>query len=104
MDTTFPGTRLEPFSVHARILPFSGTRTDSTLLQYWPEFYPSSILAGILPFSGAGRILPFSGTRLDTTFPGTRPYSTLLRYWFEFYRSPVLAIILPLLVLAQTLF
>ena len=58
----------------ARILPFSGSRRDSTLLLYSPGFYSSLVLAWILPFSVLAR--------------------TLFRYSPEFYPSPVLTWIL----------
>ena len=82
LDSTFPGTSPEPFSVLAQILLFFGTFLDSTFpgtrpdhFWYSPEFYPSLVLA---------RILLFSNTRLDSTFFSTRPDHFL-----------VLALILP---------
>ena len=98
LDLTFPGTCLDPSSVLVRILHFSGTRLDSTILWYSSRFYPSPVLTWILPFSVLARtlflysprfypspvvvrILPFSGTDLDSTFLSTRPdpFSVLAR-------------------------
>ena len=75
----FFGTRLDSFSVLARILPFR-------------------VLALIPPISVLTLTLPFSGTRLDNFsivarilhFFGTRPNSTIFTYSHGFYPFPVL--------------
>ena len=111
LDTTFSGTRLDPFSVLLGILPFFGIHRDSTHLRYSPGYYLSRCsprpffdprTESLLRYSHRfyhspvlDPILPFSSTRLDTTFPGTRLYTTFFRYWQGFYPSPVLARILP---------
>ena len=84
----------------AQILPFSGTRPNSTLFGYLPGFnlsrtlfryshgfYPLPVFTQNLPFSRThpdclsilSRILPFSSTRPNSTFLGTRlhPFSVL---------------------------
>ena len=75
LDTTFPGTRSNLFLVLARILPFSSTHMDSTLLWYWPEFNHSPVLTWILP-------LPVLA-------------GTFFQYSPGFYPSPIPAQILP---------
>ena len=84
LDTIFPGTRPNPFSVLARILAFSGTRPNCTILWYSPRYYLSRCSPG--------------------PFFGTHPDSTLLRHWPQLYHSSVLTWILPYLVLSRTLF
>ena len=83
------------FPVLARILPFSGidtdstlfrvcsgqffgTRTDSTFSRYWPGLYHFREFTPILPYSGSdpdnfsvlARILSFPGTGPDSTIFG----------------------------------
>ena len=94
----FFGTRRESFSILAKILPFRGTRPDSTnfrhshrcdpfsvpagkvfdtrkdstFSRYWPGFYQFSVLTQIRPFfrysSG-----PFFDTRTNSTFSRYSP-------------------------------
>ena len=90
------------FPVLARILPFFGTHTDSTLFQYVPgqcfitrtdstfsgyslRIYYFSVLIVILPIFGAQRDC-FSILARILPFPGTRP---------EFYHFSVLTLIRP---------
>ena len=104
------------FLVFARILPFPGTRPDSTIFryshwfyhfsklvrtvfQYWDGFYLFPVLARILPFSGihtdstlfqnlAGQFFDF---RTYSTFSRYSPESTIFWYSHWFYPFPVLA-------------
>ena len=63
------------FPVLARIQPFSGNDTDSTIFRYsWGQFF---------------------GTRTDLPFPGTRTDSTFSQYSSGFYRFQLLTLILP---------
>ena len=93
MESTFPSTRPDPFPVLTRILPFSGTRQDSTLLRYSPGFYPSPVLAWIQPF------LVLAPTLFQYS-PRFYHFSVLTRL----YPSPVLAWNLPFPILARALF
>ena len=94
------------FPVLARIPPFFGAHTDSTLFRcspgqffdtrrdstfsrYWPEFIHFSVLTLIRPFSGTRRD-SFSILVLILLFPSTRPYSTIFRYSHRFDCFPVL--------------
>ena len=84
--------RFSHFPVLTLILPFFGTRLDNF-----------SVLARILPYPVLARILPFSGTDPNSTifwysfaqFFGTRIDSTFSRYSPGFHHFPVLTLILP---------
>ena len=62
----FSGIGLESLLTLARILPFPGTRPDSTIFRYSHRFDPFPVLVGIA-FGYFARILPFLGTRPDST-------------------------------------
>ena len=92
----FSDTRPDTFSVQARILPISGTHTDSNLFQnssgqffnYGMDSTFSWDSPGFWQFLVLTLILPFSETRPDSLsivarilpFLGTRPYSTILKF------------------------
>ena len=97
----FSSTRPYSFSIVARILPFPGTRLDSTIFRYSDLFYPFRYSSG-----------QFFDTRSDSTFSrysprfyhflvvtlillviGTRPDSFLNSH--RFYVFPKLSWILP---------
>ena len=91
----------------ARILPFFGTHTHSTLFRYLPgQFFDtrtdstfSRYSPGFYHFSVLTQIRPFSGNRGDNfsilvriiPFPGTRPDSTIFLYSHRFDPFPVIA-------------
>ena len=95
LDSTFPGSRSDPFLVLDQMLPFTGTCPDSTILRYLPGFYLSPVLVGILLFSGPHLDSTFLGTCPDRClvlaqilpFSSTSPNSTLLWYSSRFYIS-----------------
>ena len=116
----FSETRSNSFSKVPRILPFPGTRPDSTIFQYSHWFYPFrklvrtvfqrchgfflfSVLAQILPFLEVTLILSFYGTHTDSTifrfsfgqFFNSGTDSTVSRYLPGFDHFPVLTLILP---------
>ena len=88
------------FPVVARILPFFGTHTDSTLFWYYPgQFFDtrtdstfSRYSPGIYHFSVFTQIRTFFGTRRDSfsipvpilPFPGTHSDSAIFRYSHRF--------------------
>ena len=111
----FSGTRGESFWILVRIVPFHGTRLDSTIFRYshrfdrFPlpvrtvfgyshEFYIFLYSSACYNFSVLPQIRPFSGIGLESLltlarilpFPGTRPDSTIFRYSHRFDPFPVL--------------
>ena len=107
----FSDTRPDSFSVLARIQPFPGTRSDSTMFRYSHYFDPFSVLDGIVfPYSDGfylfqvlAKILLFFGTHTDSTLLryssgqcfDTRMDSTFSRYSPGFYHISVLTLIRP---------
>ena len=74
-DLTLSGTRRNNFSILVPILPFSGTRPDSTIFRCSHRFEHFPVLAGTFfrysyrfyLFPVLARILPFFGTHTDST-------------------------------------
>ena len=113
----FSDTRWDGFSIPGRILPFPGTRPDSTTFRYshrfdlfpvlaltvfryshrfclFPEFFHYSVLTQIRPVSGTSQD-NFSILARILHFPAARPDSTTFRHSHRFY---------PFMILAGTIF
>ena len=107
----FSDIRRHKLSILARILPFPGTRPDSTIFPYSHCIDPFPVLVGRIfqylhgfyLFPVLIRILPFFGTHTHSTLfqysPGhffdTRTDSTFSRYSPRFYHFWVLTLIRP---------
>ena len=87
---------LDSFSILARILPFPGTRPDSTIFRYSHRFDPLQVLAGnvfryshgFYLFPVLARILPIFVTHTDSTFfkySAGKFFDTLMDSTFSLY-------------------